>query len=34
VNLEDYAPKEQLRGVNEERIDWNELMVMVLPVSS
>lgn len=34
VNLEDYAPKEQLRGVNEERIDWNELMAMVLPVSS
>lgn len=25
VNLEDYAPKEQLGRVNEERIDWNEL---------
>lgn len=25
VNLEDYAPKEQLGQVNEERIDWNEL---------
>ena len=25
VNLEDYAPKEQLGRVNEGRIDWNEL---------
>ena len=25
MNLEDYAPKEQLGRVNEERIDWNEL---------
>lgn len=25
VNLEDYAPQEQLGKVNENRIDWNEL---------